>query len=148
MSIRTPLTAKLAVVDTATTGTITYPFYLDQDVDGVAVSLFGTTFSGTSYPSADVYLQTTPDGGTTWIDVAHFAQMTTGIAATASLWAFVGINTNSYAGARHDGGLSAGAVWGALLSTYNRVKIVYGGTIGSNSGLTISVYENSQSSHQ
>ena len=144
MSIRLPLTAKLSVVDTATTGTVTYPFVLDQDIDGVAISMFDTTFSGTS-PTADVYLQTTPDGGTTWMDVVHFAQLTTGIATTASLWAFVGCSTNSYAGARHDGGLSASSVYGTILSPTARVKIVYGGTIGSNSGLTVTVYERNRS---
>lgn len=153
MSLRIPLRNAKQIVDTSLTGTVNNIVTLDQDVDSVVVKLFAGTFSGTS-PTADVYVQTSDDGGTTWYDCAHFAQITTAITAANALWATIPVQgtaavTNGYTGAAAAASISASRVSGLpVLSQIIRVSIVYGGTVGTNAGITVNVYESNQASNQ
>jgi hypothetical protein len=44
------------------------------------------TIQGGTGGVLDVYLQTSFDGGTTWLDYAHFPQLAAGAAATTRVW--------------------------------------------------------------
>jgi len=158
MSIRLPLRTVKNIVDTALTSTVNYNFVLDQDITNLVVKMSVGTFTGTS-PTADVYIQTTDDGGTTWYDMAHFAQVTTAITNANALWVTIPVDgtsavsssttSNGYTGAAAAASISASKVSGLpVLSTLCRVSIVYGGTVGVNAGITINVLEGSQASHQ
>lgn len=152
MAIRQVATARpiKQVVDVALTGTINYNFNVDTDISNLVMKMSVGTFSGTS-PTADVYLQTTDDGGTTWYDLAHFAQVTTAITNANALFMTIPVDgcssrTNGYTGASAAASLGASTVAGIpLLSNFVRLSIVYGGTIGTNAGITVTVLETSQS---
>lgn len=158
MSIRTPLRTAKQIVETALTGTLLYTFNVDQDIDNLVCKMSVGTFTGTS-PTADIYIQTTDDGGTTWYDMGHFAQVTTAITNANALWMTIPVNgtsavsssttSNGYTGAAADASISASKVSGIpVLNNLVRVKVVYGGTVGVNVGITINIYESSQASHQ
>lgn len=42
--------------------------------------------TGATGGTLDVYLQVSPDGGTTWVDYAHFTQIAAGAAAIHRVW--------------------------------------------------------------
>ncbi len=72
MSIRLPLTTVLDVTDTSTGSTsllggIAYPFKLPQDTDNCIMAFSPSTVSA----GISATFQTSPDGGTTWYDVAR-----------------------------------------------------------------------------
>lgn len=71
MSIRLPLQGVLDVNHTDQGGSVAggwaYPFKLPQDVDNVVVRFQPSVTAG----GASVTFQTSPDGGTTWFDVAR-----------------------------------------------------------------------------
>ncbi len=155
MSIRTPLQAILNVADTATSGTVAYPFLIPQDVDDVVVKFYtGATFTGTS-PTLDVYIQTSDDGGTTWYDAGNMGQITAAVSAQNARWGYFGIvNTQP----RTQGasllaiGACAASTAGSqaytglpLLSRYARVYLKYGGTQVANTSANVVVYANQQS---
>jgi hypothetical protein len=50
-----------------------------------ALTIIGNLQGGTG-GTLDVYLQTSYDGGTTWYDYAHWAQLSAGAAATLRVW--------------------------------------------------------------
>lgn len=155
MGIQIPLKNIKSITDTATSSTVSYPFLIPQDTTGVVVRVYtGATFSGTS-PTADVYFQTSEDGGTTWRDCVHFTQITAarslqnaefqpvpviGITGTVGTSGF----TSSVAAST----LAASKVSGLpILSQQNRIFLSYGGTIGTNSGINVDVLANSQDPH-
>jgi len=53
----------------------------EYDSLAIVASLVGAT-GGT----LDIYLQISPDQGTTWVDYAHFAQLAGGAAAVTKVW--------------------------------------------------------------
>ena len=81
-------------------------------------------------PTADVYLQTSVDGGTTWRDVAHAAQITTSTGST-----FFQVSGKSAGGtaflAASDAALAANTVVQGPFGELLRVKVVVGGTLSS-----------------
>lgn len=48
--------------------------------------LIYTELQGATGGTLDVYLQVSPDNGTTWVDYAHFPQLAAAAAATKRLW--------------------------------------------------------------
>lgn len=156
MGISIPLKNVKSVSDTGTSSTSSNVFILPSDASEVVVRVYtGATFSGTS-PTADVYFQTSEDGGTTWRDCVHFGQITGAIAlqnaqfqpisvsgsgGSRGLGAFVGSVAASTAGA----GVATGL---PILGIANRIFIVYGGTIGVNSGINVDVFMNGQDQHE
>jgi hypothetical protein len=50
-----------------------------------SLSIF-STLQGATGGTLDVYLQYSPDGGTTWVDYAHFPQLVAGAGATSRVW--------------------------------------------------------------
>jgi len=151
MGLRIPLKNILSVSDTGTSGTVSKPFNIPQDADSIVVRLYAGTFSGTS-PTADVYVQTSEDGGTTWRDCVHFSQITAAVALQNASFQPVSVagaggarGLTAYVGSVAASTAAAGVATGLpLLGTYNRVYIVYGGTIGTNSGINVDVLVPSQ----
>lgn len=155
MAIRLPLQTLLQTSDTATSGTVAYPFFIPQDTDNIVVKLStGTTFTGTN-PTLDVYVQTSDDGGTTWYDCANVGQITAAVSNQNARWA--NIPVGSFIERTQGASLlaiGAGAASTAstsqytgvpILSRYARIYLKYGGTQLANNGVVVTVLANQQS---
>lgn len=70
----TPAAASTAVVGVPAVFATFEDMPESLDVEAALVGATGGTL--------DLYLQTSPDGGTTWVDYAHFAQLAAGAAAS------------------------------------------------------------------
>lgn len=119
------------------------PFF---DFDTLVAKLVCSAASGTT-PTLDVYLQTSDDGGTTFYDVAHMAQVTGTVSNAAALWATAAVNggDGAYVGNASDASISAGAVSGLpILGRRFRIKWVVAGTSPSFT-FTVTLYANNQS---
>ncbi|MCL5436080.1 MAG: hypothetical protein M1275_03285 [Patescibacteria group bacterium] len=68
------ISQRIASQSAATADTADTAVLQEGDMAAVVVKLNVTTVSVTG-GTLDVYIQTSPDGGTTWIDAAHFAQI-------------------------------------------------------------------------
>lgn len=153
MGIRLPLKVLLSTSDTATTGTVAYPFTVPQDSQSIVVKLStGTTFTGTS-PTLDVYVQTSEDGGTTWRDCANLGQLTAAVNNDSARFVVIpvagaggGRGLGAFIGSVQASTTAANVVTGLpILSTAaNRIYLKYGGTQLSNNGVVVTVYSNSQ----
>ena len=145
MSIRTPLQVVKSITNTAVTGTTNYDFFLPQDTDTVVVKLYTGTFTGTS-PTLNVYVQTTDDGGTTWYDLAHFAQLVAAVTKQNANWATIGV-CNGFDNASVSGASTLGVGKVApipIMDKLMRVAVIIGGTQVVNAGTEIRVYASSQ----
>lgn len=112
---------------TATTGVSTQ-FLPEFDFGSVTFRLDTDNVSGTS-PALDVYLQTSPDGGATWYDSVHFAQVTAALAAGSELWATVAsAEPTKYHGAAATKSIAASAVGIPLLDRQVRLAWTIAGT--------------------
>jgi len=90
-----------------------------------AVFLLSVTAAATDVgDTLDVYLQHSPDGGTTWDDFAHFTQVlgNGGVKKFLASWAHW-VTAESEMKAPADAGLAAGVLQGPVSSTW-RVKWV------------------------
>lgn len=151
MAIRTPLQTVVSVTDTATTGTASYPFFAPQDIDSVVVKVTAAAFTGTN-PTADIYIQTSDDGGTTWYDCANVGQVTAAIVNQNARFTVIPLAGSSLRGlANFVGSVAASTTAAAqttglpILSKYCRIYYKYGGTQLANSGITTVVYAPTQS---
>ena len=131
MAIRYPLQQYAALASTALTATaagaaFTLPY---TDFDSLVLSLNVTAASGTT-PTMDMYLQTTTDGGTTWFDVVHFAQVTA--ALTNPSFAVVPAGDAArYVGAVGSKTIAASTMGLPLLSNTMRIAYTIAGTTPS-----------------
>jgi len=83
MSFRNPTASApiLGITDTATSGTVLYPFTIPTDSDSIVAKIYlNSTWSAAG--SAAVTIQTTEDGGTTWRDVSSTTIGNATVAAT------------------------------------------------------------------
>lgn len=102
-----------------------------MDYGDVVLELACTQASGTS-PTLDVFFQESLDGGTTFLDVAHFTQINA--SAATNVYACLAQrqlikNDDDIIGAVGDGTTSAGQLSGLpLVSNVWRVKWTLGGT--------------------
>jgi hypothetical protein len=154
MAISRPNKNLLSVVDVDTSGatTVSYPFTVPQDSNGIVVRVYN---DGLTTVTNDIYVQTSEDAGTNWRDCVHFTQQTAALPVAQAEWAVVGTGASSggtgnlmgWVGSVQASMLAAGRNSGLpLMGTYNRVYIVYGGGSGTNTGTHVDVYSNSQSS--
>jgi len=128
MALRIPaLTRELVASAARTTSSNSGAILLtDGRFDNFLVALNVSAASGTS-PTLDVYIQQSLDGGTTFVDVARFAQQTTTTSNSHYINLASGAN-NVVAGAVGDATISASAIGTTLISQTLRVKWVVGGT--------------------
>jgi len=98
----------------------------DMDMSNVLVRLSVTAASGTS-PTLDVYFQQSLDGGSTFVDVAHYPQVTGVLANPHYLNLSVGAD-NSIKASVGDGTIAANSTGTSLVSNVWRIKWTIGGT--------------------
>lgn len=163
MSIRLPLTTVLDVTDsstgsTSTLGGIAYPFKIPQDTDNVVLAFSASVVTA----GISATFQTSPDGGTTWYDVARtsiasaspsgvgpqwvsiptIAQPTTrsSVVATGSVISVNGIGTAaaSTLGSGQYSGLP-------ILGLQNRIFLIQQTGITASQGSRVQVLVNNQS---
>ena len=150
------------------TSIATQLFQIPQDTNGLVVKVQVASISGTN-PVAQVFLQTSDDGGTTYFDVLRLPDVTgTTVANASAVWGAAPVfgmgmrSTVSPAASTESGttqvsvltvtgnasafGLSAGQNSGLpILGIQNRVAIRYTGTIATNTGVRVKVLASSQS---
>lgn len=169
MAIRLPLTTVLDYTDTGTgaTSVVSQTFYIPQDTDAITVKVPTASINGTN-PTADIYLQTSDDGGTTYYDLLHLPTITgTTVANAGAVWGTALVtgpgfrSTATGASSTASGttsasilqvtgnasvrGLGAGQISGLpILGVLNRIQIAYGGTIAANNGVRVQVKVHSQ----
>lgn len=112
------------------------------DFNLLVAKLEAATLSGTS-PTLDVYVQTSDDGGVTFYDLIHFAQVTAAITNANALFAQVEKGIQGYIGTASTLTLAAAKVSGLpLLGNTMKVVYTYGGTIGTaNATLTLTAID-------
>lgn len=163
MSIRLPLTTVLDVTDSSTGSTsvlggIAYPFKLPQDTDNCVMAFSPSVVTA----GISAVFQTSPDGGSTWYDVARtsiasaspsgvgpqwvsiptIAQATTraSIVATGSV---ISVNTIGTAAAST---LGSGQFSGLpILGLQNRIFLIQQSGITASQGSRVQVLVNQQS---
>src|SRR5262249_46594568 len=94
---------------------------------------------GSGGTTADVYIQTSFDGGVTWSDAIHFAQLAL---ASARFIAAVGQAGLGPAVAGTDGTLAVNTVTAGMFGSLWRVKYVTVGTYAGNTTLRIDAIGN------
>lgn len=166
MSIRFPLKTVLDYNDSGNTGAtsvVSQTFTIPQDTDTIVVKVPVASINGTN-PVADIYLQTTDDGGTTYYDILRLPQVTgTTIANAGALWGVANVNglgfrstqsglssliqtsVLSVTGNASVRSLGSGQSSGLpIMGPLNRIQISYAGTIAANNGVQVQVKVNSQ----
>ena len=124
----------LDVPSTASTTTVGTAFALTEPTGHNAMLVVAALESHTG-GTLDVYLQDSFDGGTTWIDCAHFSQLTAastskqaaGLALSSEI-AIVGVGTLVAPGVGIAAGSFRSAPWGSLIRI---VAVTGSGTSGS-----------------
>lgn len=141
MSIRLPLTTVLDVTDSSTgstsvAGGIAYPFKLPQDTDNCIVAFSPSVATA----GISATFQTSPDGGTTWYDVARTSIATASPSGVGPQ--FLSIPTIVDTGARN-------IYSSSLIATGSLIGVISNGTAaastlgsGQNSGLPIMGIQN------
>jgi len=130
-----------------TAGTDTYDFLLPQDCSGFTVQVYTGTFSGTN-ETADIYVQTSPDGGSTWYDMGHFPQIVAAVTKNGSMFAHFSTTrpeisglSGSAIGAGTTSALAAGEYSGVpILGRNTRILYTQAGTQMANAGTVINVF--------
>jgi len=131
-----------AVITTA--GTFTGPTYQLREPAGHGPPMFlgfqeTFTFGSGAAVTADVYIQTSFDGGLTWCDAIHFAQLTT---ASARFIAAVGQAGVGPAVAATDGTQTVNTVTAGMFGSWWRTKYITTGTYGGNTTLRVDAIGN------
>ena len=98
----------------------------DFDLSNLLLELAVTQASGTS-PTLDVYFQESLDGGTNFLDVAHFAQFNASSATSHYVKLSAG-SSDAVVGSVGDATINASALGLSLVSNVWRVKWVVAGT--------------------
>lgn len=121
MSIRIPSSPVLAFhssIASATTdaATVTLP----QDTDSIVVFQTSSVFG---ISTLNTYIQTSPDGGTTWIDMGNIGVMTatTGATPTTALQQPFVANFNTVATAPSSGSTSVVSVGSVVTKAINKI---------------------------
>ena len=127
----TTIVASATQSASGTSGVLNLPLLLGGGADGVQFILNVTASSAPT--TLDVYLQHSPNQGSTWYDFAHFTQVGAVSTAIQSLsWARRSqalITANTGVVTTGDAALAAGVVInGPIVDNYSRAKWVIAGT--------------------
>jgi hypothetical protein len=95
---------------------------------------------GSGGTSVDVYVQTSFDGGLTWCDVIHFAQLTTANARFLASVAETAIGAAPIAAT--DGTLTVNTMNAGLFGSWWRTKYTVVGTYATNTTLRVDAFTN------
>lgn len=129
-------------VTTPVTAQVTQTFQLragpSQSSLPASLTLQATFTYGSGGTTADAWVQTSLDGGSTWCDVAHFAFTTASLRSVTSV-----TSLKSFAqGAATDGTLAAGTVNDGLFGPLWRVKYTTAGTYAGGTTLRVDAFGN------
>jgi hypothetical protein len=131
------------------TGTKTYGFIVPQDTMNIVVRVWAATVTTVT---ADIFVQTSEDDGTTWRYCAHFTQVTAAIPLAQASFVSVpvygtlaGNVLGTFVGSVASTSLAASRISGLpIMGQKNRIVIQYGGGSGTNDALHIDVFANAQ----
>lgn len=146
MAIRLPLQGVLDYNDAGNVGAgsvlgaVAKTFTVPQDTDNIVVKYTASIVGG----GAQVALQTTDDGGTTWYEIARSSVVSNATGVSAE-WITAGTISNARVGRASVA--TAGATNSMpILSPLNRVIIQYGAAVSGNALSRVEVKTGSQSS--
>ena len=113
-------------------------------LDGFGGLAIAADLVGATGGTLDVYIQTSPNGGTTWFDYAHFTQLTNGNAAVRYAFAVSpsGLLTPSVVGINLTPALAAGVCIGGAWG--DRMRLVFVAGTGTTAGAPVKVYVSGQ----
>lgn len=133
LSTATGSAASTTVAGTAVTG-----------LSNLSALTIEATLTGCTGGTCDVYIQHSPDGGTTWFDYAHYSQLAAGAAATTQAWNPAFSNTNTVVGKGTAGApgvaLAANTFTGGHPFDQMRLVTVTGAGVSAGVTQTVKVY--------
>ena len=91
---------------------------------------------GSGGTSCDVFLQTSVDNGSTWIDIAQFAHTTTSVTKISSVRPYIAVAANI---TPTDGSLADNTILDGLIGDRLRVKTVVVGSYAGTSTLDVNL---------
>lgn len=121
-------------ITTAVTASVTTPVEIDP-YRPISLAIYANFVYGSGGTSADGWVQTTHDGGLTWMDIANFHFTTSSAKAIYNLSAETVVATTATI---TDGSLAANTTKDGLLGTLYRVKYTTVGTYAG--GTSIGIY--------
>jgi hypothetical protein len=114
--------------------------------DGVSIPMAASVIAcqaifarGGGGTTTDVFLQTSLDNGSTWIDIAQFALATTTVTKVSAVRPYIAMAAGV---TPSDGGLSDNTILDGLIGDRLRVKTVVVGTYSGTSTLAINICVN------
>ena len=131
---------KLQAVDLTAMGAGTYTsdeVSIQYGADVLAVQAVFTRAGGGT--TTDVFIQTSLDNGSTWIDIIQFALTTTTVTKVSAVRSSIALAANV---TPTDGGLSDNSILDGLLGDRIRVKTVVVGSYTGASALTLNAIVN------
>lgn len=102
--------------------------------------------TGATGGTLDIYLQTTYDGGTTWVDYAHFPQLAAGAGVILRTWAVSARaqqTTLTTVGKGTSPALAANTIVGGMFGDQFRVVAVAGAATSAGAAQVIQLYAGS-----
>lgn len=130
-------TIAITTAQTAAVSTV----YQFRDGPPRNLTIQGSFTYGSGGTTADAWVQTSLDGGTTWIDIANFHFTTSSLRAIYNLNSQTAVTTQYTA---TDGTLAANTAKDGILGTLIRVKDTTTGTYAASTTLSITVSSNSR----
>lgn len=121
------------VITTAQTAAVTTALQIDP-YRPMSMALYAVFTYGSGGTSATAYVQTSHDGGVTWMDIANFAFTTSSAKAIYNLSASTVVATTATI---TDGALASNTTKDGLLGGYYRVKLTTVGTYAASTTLQI-----------
>lgn len=131
-----------ATITTAVTGSVGST-YLIRNAQPNNLYLQAVFTYGSGGTSATAYVQTSFDGGTTWIDIASFGFTTASATKVVNLSA---LNSVTTVYTPTDGSLSSNTVKDGLIGPRLRVKYTTVGTYGGSTTLVVTAFSSSRMS--
>jgi hypothetical protein len=101
------------------------------------------TLQGATGGALDVYLQTSFDGGTTWVDFAHFAQLAAAAAASTKVWhvtRLTDVGTFTAVGTGSTPALAVNTILGGAWGDTFRAVYVAGASTSAGAAQTIKLF--------
>lgn len=121
-----------STVTTAVTAAVTTPLQCMGGAESVTLH-FNFTY-GSGGTTAVVYVQTSFDGGSTWVDIACFSVTTSSLRQICNLSALTAVTTLYTA---TDGSLTANTVKDGVLGSQFRTKLTTTGTYAASTTLRV-----------
>lgn len=129
------------VITTAVTAGVTTPLQM-APVRPESLAIYANFTYGSGGTSATAYVQTSHDGGLTWMDIANFAFTTSSAKAIYNLSGLTVVATTATI---TDGALASNTTKDGILGSFYRVKYTTVGTYATST--TLSIYATPTAAH-